>query len=141
MFPDGQLYVNLRGYDPQQPLSPGDALAGFLMALGVRGHDIPLDVDGRAALYRTELSGRRMLLLLDNAGSAEQVRPLLPGTPTCLVVVTSRDSLAGLVAVHGARRLNLDLLPTADAAALLRQLIGGRADAVAAPSTPPASSS
>jgi DNA-binding SARP family transcriptional activator/tetratricopeptide (TPR) repeat protein len=128
-FPDGQLYVNLRGYDPQRPLPPADALAGFLDALGVRAVDIPLDLDARAALYRTELSGRRMLLVLDNASSVEQIRPLLPGSSSCLVVVTSRDSLAGLVAVHGAGRLDLDVLPSEDAACLLRALIGFRAEA------------
>ena len=125
-FPDGQLYVNLRGYDPDQPLSASDALAGFLRALGVAGAEIPLEVDERAALYRSLLDGRRILVVLDNAASAEQVRPLLPGTPSALVVVTSRDSLVGLVARHGARRLNLDLLPLADAVALLGALIGGR---------------
>ncbi|MDQ3224524.1 MAG: ATP-binding protein, partial [Gemmatimonadota bacterium] len=108
-FPDGQLYVNLRGYDPDQPLSSGDALAGFLRALGVAGAEIPLEVDERAAAYRSLLDGRRMLVVLDNASSVEQVRPLLPGTPSALVVVTSRDSLAGLVARDGARRLDLDL--------------------------------
>jgi DNA-binding SARP family transcriptional activator/tetratricopeptide (TPR) repeat protein len=127
-FPDGQLYVNLHGYDPQQPTPPAEALASLLNGMGVSEHDLPLDVDSRAAIYRTELSGRRMLVILDNAGTVEQVRPLLPGTATCLVVVTSRDSLAGLVAVDGARRLDLDLLPADDATALLRQLIGARVD-------------
>lgn len=128
-FPDGQLYVNLRGYDPRRPVPPADALAGFLEALGVRGAELPLDADGRAARFRTEIAGRRMLVVLDNASSAEQVRPLLPGTPTCTVLVTSRDSLAGLVAVDGARRLDLDLLPLPDAVALLRRLIGERVGA------------
>jgi hypothetical protein len=125
-FPDGQLYVNLRGYDPQQPVPAVEALAGFLAALGVPARDLPLDLDERAARYRTQISGRRTLILLDNASSAEHVRPLLPGTPSCVVVVTSRDSLAGLVALHGAHRLDLDLLPTADAVALLRTLVGAR---------------
>ncbi len=106
-FPDGQLYVNLRGYDPDQPLSAGDALARFLRALGVAGADIPPEVDERAAAYRSLLDGRRMLIVLDNAATVEQVRPLLPGTPSAQVVVTSRDSLAGLVARDGARRLDL----------------------------------
>ncbi|GAA3793960.1 hypothetical protein GCM10022226_11560 [Sphaerisporangium flaviroseum] len=127
-FPDGQLYVNLRGYDPQQPVSAADALAGFMAALGVNASDVPLDVDERSARYRTEISGRRVLVVLDNASSVEHVRPLLPGTPSCAVVVTSRDSLAGLVALHGARRLDLDLLPAPDASALLRALIGGRVE-------------
>jgi DNA-binding SARP family transcriptional activator/tetratricopeptide (TPR) repeat protein len=128
-FPDGQLYVDLRGYDPAQPMSAADALAGFLRALGVPGKDVPPEEDERAARYRSLLAGRRMLVLLDNAGSAEQVRPLLPGTPGCVVIVTSRDSLAGLVARHGAIHLDLDLLPEADAVSLLQALIGERADA------------
>lgn len=128
-FPDGQLYLNLRGYDPGQPMTSGDALASFLRALGVPGPDIPPGDDERAARYRTLLAGRRMLVILDNAGSAEQVRPLLPGTPGGMTVVTSRDSLAGLVARDGAARLDLDLLPLDDAISLLRSLIGGRVDA------------
>jgi CheY-like chemotaxis protein len=125
-FPDGQLYVNLRGYDPDQPLSAADALAGFLRALGVAGAEIPLEVDERAASYRSLLDGRRILVVLDNASSVEQVRPLLPGTGSAVVVVTSRDSLVGLVARHGARRLDLDLLPPEDAVVLLEALIGAR---------------
>jgi DNA-binding SARP family transcriptional activator len=128
-FPDGQLYVNLRGYGPDQPVPAADALAGFLRALGVPGQNIPAEADERAGRYRSLLAGRRMLVMADNAGSAEQVRPLLPGTRSCVVVVTSRDSLAGLVARDGARRLDLDLLPLADAVGLLRALIGGRVDA------------
>src|SRR3984957_17880705 len=80
-FPDGQLYVNLRGYDPDQGVPAADVLAGFLRALGVPGSDVPPGTDDRAARYRSLVSGRRMLVLLDNAGSVEQVRPLLPGTP------------------------------------------------------------
>ncbi|MGH3912834.1 MAG: ATP-binding protein [Pseudonocardiaceae bacterium] len=128
-FPGGQLYVDLRGYDPDQPLAPADALAGLLRSLGVPGQEIPLELDERAAVYRSLLNGRRMLVLLDNAATVEQVRPLLPGSPSCLVIVTSRDSLAGLVARHGARRLLLDLLPSDDAVALLRTMIGERVDA------------
>jgi DNA-binding SARP family transcriptional activator len=128
-FPDGQLYVNLRGYDPSQPMSPADALAGFLRALGVAGQDIPPEEDERAARYRSLLAGKQVLIVLDNAGSADQVRPLLPGTPACAVVVTSRDALAGLVARDGAARLDLDLLPPQEAVALLRTLIGARAEA------------
>ncbi|MFC4588698.1 AfsR/SARP family transcriptional regulator [Sphaerisporangium corydalis] len=127
-FPDGQLYVNLRGYDPRRPVPAADALAGLLAALGVPAPDAPADTDERSARYRTEISGRRMLVVLDNASSVEHVRPLLPGTPSCVVVVTSRDSLAGLVALHGARRLDLDLLPAPDASALLRALVGGRVE-------------
>ena len=124
--PDGQLYVNLRGYDPGQSVTAADVLARFLRALGVPGQDIPPDEDERAARYRSRLAGKRMLIVLDNAGSAGQVRPLLPGTPSCAVVVTSRDALAGLVARDGAARLDLDLLALPDAVGLLRALIGAR---------------
>ncbi|HEU5473400.1 MAG TPA: BTAD domain-containing putative transcriptional regulator [Actinophytocola sp.] len=110
-FPDGQLFVNLRGYDADRPLAAGDVLTRFLTALGVPSQDVPLDIDDRAARYRTAIASRRILIVLDNAATVAQVRPLLPGTPTCVVVVTSRDSLAGLVARHGARRVGLDLLP------------------------------
>ena len=127
-FPDGQLYVHLRGCDPGPPMTAADALARFLRALGVSGQNIPPEADERADLYRSNLAGRRMLVVLDNAESAEQVRPLLPGTPACTVVVTSRDALAGLVARDGAHRLDLDLLPLGDAVRLLRELIGERAD-------------
>jgi tetratricopeptide (TPR) repeat protein len=127
-FPDGQLHVNLRGYDPGRPVPAGDALAGFLRALGMPGQDIPRELDERAAAYRTLLDGRRMLVVLDNASTVEQVRPLLPGGPSSVVLVTSRDSLAGLVARHGARRLDLHTLPQQDAVALLRALIGDRAE-------------
>jgi DNA-binding SARP family transcriptional activator/tetratricopeptide (TPR) repeat protein len=128
-FPDGQLYVNLRGYDPAQPVTAADALAGFLRSLGVAGQDVPATEADRAARYRSLLAGRRILVVLDNVGSAEQVRPLLPGAPACAVLVTSRDALTGLVARDGARRLDLDLLPLPDAVALLRALIGDRVDA------------
>jgi tetratricopeptide (TPR) repeat protein/transcriptional regulator with XRE-family HTH domain len=128
-FPDGQLYVNLRGYDPAQPMSATEALDAFLRSLGVPGPDIPPDEAQRAARYRSLLSGKQMLVVLDNASSVEQVRPLLPGYPGCPVVVTSRDALAGLVARDGAYRLDLDLLPLTDAVALLRQLIGAQVDA------------
>ncbi len=127
-FPDGQLYVDLRGYDPERPVAPADALAAFLTALGVDATQIPLRLDVRAARCRSELAGRRMLIMLDNAASVDQLRPLLPGGSTCLVVVTSRDSLAGLIALHGARRVALEQLPAPDAIALLRRLIGPRVD-------------
>jgi DNA-binding SARP family transcriptional activator/tetratricopeptide (TPR) repeat protein len=128
-FPDGQLYVNLRGYDPAQPMPASDALAAFLRSLGVPGQDIPPEEDERAARYRSLLADKRMLVVLDNAGSAGQVRPLLPGTPACTVLVTSRDTLAGLAARDGAAHLDLDVLPPEDAVALLRTLIGARAAA------------
>jgi tetratricopeptide (TPR) repeat protein len=128
-FPDGELYLDMRGYDPDQPVQPTDALAESLRALGVDDGDIPDGVDERAARYRTLLSGRRMLVMLDNTYAVEQVRPLLPGSRTCFVLVTSRDSLAGLVVRHGARRIDLDALPTEDGVALLRGLVGTRVDA------------
>jgi DNA-binding SARP family transcriptional activator len=127
-FTDGQLYVNLRGYAPGPPVPAADALATLLRSLGVPGTDIPPEQDQRAARYRSLLSGKRMLVILDNAGSADQVRPLLPGTSACAVIVTSRDALAGLVARDGATRLDLDVLPIQDAVALLRTLIGARVD-------------
>lgn len=119
-FPDGQLFVNLRGYDPGEPVTAGEALRRFLRALGVAPGDVPQDVDAAAALYRSLLAGRRMLVLLDNAASAGQVRPLLPGTGDSLVVVTSRDRLSGLAVRDGARRITLGTLPEAEAVALLR---------------------
>jgi DNA-binding SARP family transcriptional activator/tetratricopeptide (TPR) repeat protein len=128
-FPDGNLYVDLRGADPYEPMSAAEALSGFLVALGVPGAEHPGDLAGLAARFRTELASRRVLVVLDNAGSVEQVRPLLPGTGSCAVLVTSRDALAGLVAVHGAHRIALDMLPERDATDLLRQLIGASAAA------------
>jgi DNA-binding SARP family transcriptional activator len=127
-FPDGQLYVNLRGYADREPVSAADALAGFLRALGVADQDIPVDPDERAAEYRSLLAGRRMLVVLDNARDAEQVRPLLPGTAATAALVTSRDALTGLMSRDGAQRLEVGLLAQADAAALLRALIGARVD-------------
>jgi DNA-binding SARP family transcriptional activator/Tfp pilus assembly protein PilF len=129
LFPDGQLYVNLRGYDAGQPVTSADALAGFLRSLGVAGQDVPAEETERAALYRSLLAGQRMLVVLDNAGSAEQVRPLLPGDKGCPVVVTSRDALTALVARDGALRLDLDMLSLENAVGLLRTLIGARVDA------------
>lgn len=130
-FPDGQLHVNLRGYDPGSPVEPAAALAGFLRALGVPEAEIPIDADERSARFRSALAGRRVLLVLDNAGTVDQVRPLLPGGTGSAAIVTSRDLLPGLVAVDGAHRLDLGLLPPAEATALVRLLVGRRA--VAAP--------
>ena len=105
-FPDGQLYVNLRGFDPDQPpLAPRDVLPRFLRTLGADPSQMPMDVDELAGAYRSLLSGRRVLVVLDNAASAGQVRPLLPGTAGCLALVTSRNTLSGLVARDGAHRV------------------------------------
>jgi DNA-binding SARP family transcriptional activator/tetratricopeptide (TPR) repeat protein len=124
-FPDGQLYVNLRGFDPAgQPMPAAQALRGFLEALGVPPERIPPDPHAQAALYRSVLAGKRILVVLDNARDAEQVRPLLPGTPTALAVVTSRNQLTGLLAVDGAHPLALDLLTTGEARELLAQRLG-----------------
>jgi tetratricopeptide (TPR) repeat protein len=118
-FPDGQLYVNLRGYDPGQPAVPDEVLDRFLRDLGVPGSAIPSRLDERASLYRSLLATRRMLIVLDNAAAVGQIRPLLPGTAGCLVLVTSRSRLSGLVARDGAYRLGLDILLEDDAVALL----------------------
>jgi DNA-binding SARP family transcriptional activator/DNA-binding XRE family transcriptional regulator len=123
-FSDGQLFVNLHGFGRGLPLRPIDALSGLLRGLGVPGERIPAQQDEAAALYRSVVAGQRMLVMLDNAATAEQVRPLLPGTPTCLVVVTSRDRLGGLVASHGARPVNVDVLTPAEALELLRRMVG-----------------
>lgn len=128
-FPDGQLYVDLRGFDPGDPVSSHAALTSLLRGIGVGPENIPADLDRCAATYRSALAGRRVLVLLDNAGSAEQVRPLLPGAASCATVVTSRDDLAGLVAREGIRRLTVGPLPAPEAVELLRALIGNRVDA------------
>jgi tetratricopeptide (TPR) repeat protein len=124
-FPDGQLFVNLRGYDPGEPVTPGQALRRFLRALGVPPGDVPQDVDDAAALYRSLLADRRMLVVLDNAATAGQVRPLLPGSGDSLVLVTTRNRLAGLAVRDGARRLTLGTLPESEAVALLRAVTSG----------------
>lgn len=129
-FPDGQLYVNLRGYDPGGPMSAGQVLDGFLRALGTPPDRIPTGLEAQAGLFRSLLDGRQVLIVLDNARSTEQVRPLLPGSGGCRVVVTSRGTLSGLVAGQGAPRLGLRMLLPDEAVELLRQVIGAdRADA------------
>jgi tetratricopeptide (TPR) repeat protein len=129
-FPDGQLYANLRGYDARPKQSPDQVTEMFLRALGVAADQIPDGLDARTALFRTLLAGRRMLIVLDNADSAEQVRPLLPGSPGSVVVITSRSQLSGLVVRDGARRVTLDMLTPGEALALLRAIIGdARVDA------------
>jgi tetratricopeptide (TPR) repeat protein len=128
-FPDGQLYVDLRGFDQTRPpLDPGEAVRGCLAMLGVDPAFIPVDLEARAAMYRSLLAGRRVLILLDNARDSDQVRPLLPGSGSCLVLVTSRNQLSGLVAQEGALSQSLDLLSVAEARELLAQRLGrGRA--------------
>jgi DNA-binding SARP family transcriptional activator/tetratricopeptide (TPR) repeat protein len=124
-FPDGQVYVNLRGFDPTgQAMAPTEAVRGFLDAFDVPPPRIPIDLGAQEALYRSLLAGRRVLVVLDNARDAEQVRPLLPGTPGCLVLVTSRSQLPGLVAAEGAHPLTLDLPSFDEAHQLLARRLG-----------------
>jgi DNA-binding SARP family transcriptional activator/DNA-binding XRE family transcriptional regulator/Tfp pilus assembly protein PilF len=129
-FPDGQLYVNLRGFGREaRPVPSQEALRGFLDALGVPSHRIPADLQAQTGLYRSLVADRRMLILLDNARDADQVRPLLPGSAGCLVVVTSRNQLPGLVAAEGAHPMTLDVLTPAEARRLLARRL--RAERVA----------
>jgi tetratricopeptide (TPR) repeat protein len=121
---DGQLYVNMRGDAAATALRPAEALSQFLRALGVPAERIPGDVEEAAGLYRSMLAGRRMLVVLDNVASSQQVRPLLPGSGGCTVIITSRDRLTGLAATHGVGRLALDVLPSDEAIALLARLVG-----------------
>jgi DNA-binding SARP family transcriptional activator/tetratricopeptide (TPR) repeat protein len=124
-FPDGQLYVNLRGYDAEgAAVTPEEVAGWFLVALGVPTAQIPADGQARYGLYRSVLAGRRVLIVLDNARDAAQVRPLLPGSPGCMVVVTSRSSLAGLAAAEGARPLRLGPLSGDEAVQLLAARLG-----------------
>jgi DNA-binding SARP family transcriptional activator len=129
-FPDGQLYVNLMGFSPSDPMTPDQAIRGFLQAAGVAASEIPDSAAAQAALYRTVLAGRRMLVVLDNAADAGQVRPLLPGTPSCVVLITSRSQLAGLAAAEGARLLSLNVLAETDARDLLARRLGEKRVAV-----------
>ncbi|MET0237114.1 MAG: BTAD domain-containing putative transcriptional regulator [Kibdelosporangium sp.] len=119
-FPDGQLWVNLRGAETV-PLAPGDVLGRFLRSLGVPNRAIPADPVERAEMYRSLLAGREVLVVLDNAASEEQVRPLLPGAATCRVLITSRVRLAG---IEGAQRVDLDVFPTTEAVRLLARIAG-----------------
>ena len=123
-FPDGQLYVNLRGYDPGEPVGPDEVLDRFLLALGVPADAIPTASQAKESAYRSLIADRRVLIVLDNASSVRQVRPLLPGTPSCLVLVTSRSRLSGLVARDGARRVLVDVLAPVEAVELLRRVTG-----------------
>jgi tetratricopeptide (TPR) repeat protein/transcriptional regulator with XRE-family HTH domain len=130
-FPDGQLYANLRGFDPAgSPAEPADVLRGFLDAFQVHPERFPATTEGLAALYRSLLADRTMLVLLDNAADVAQVRPLLPASPRCLVIVTSRSELSALAAAEGARLLSLDVLSEREAIELLAARLGtDRADA------------
>ncbi|MEV4363813.1 BTAD domain-containing putative transcriptional regulator [Nonomuraea sp. NPDC049625] len=123
-FPDGQLYVDLRGFATGPPMRPEQALARLLRSLGVAPEQVPADADEAAALYRTLLASKRVLVLLDNAATPEQVRPLLPGATDCLALVTSRDRLNGLVALDGARPLPLVVLDPVEARTLLARILG-----------------
>ncbi|MFI1409875.1 BTAD domain-containing putative transcriptional regulator [Streptomyces sp. NPDC020707] len=125
LYPDGQLYINLRGFDPTgSAMPPSEAIRIFLDALGVDAQHIPASPDAQAALYRSLLANRRMLILLDNARDTQQVRPLLPGSPRCLVIVTSRSQLIGLIANAGAHPLTLSPLTPAEAHDFLVRRVG-----------------
>ncbi|WP_245848392.1 AfsR/SARP family transcriptional regulator [Lentzea kentuckyensis] len=124
-FPDGQLFVDLHGFSPtQEPMAAEAAMRGFLDALGVDPGRIPTDLNAQAALYRSLVTDRRMLIVLDNAATAEQVVPLLPGSPACTVLITSRTRLASLIDRHGTRHLQLDILSRDEARALLVARLG-----------------
>lgn len=129
-FPDGQLFVNLQGHGPGEPIDVGTALSRLLRATGVPGVDMPSDIDARADLWRATVAGRRLLVVLDNARDTETVRRLLPGG-TCLVVVTSRTQLRGLSVREGARRVAVDRMHPVDSVSLLGRRIGGPVDAPA----------
>ncbi|MGW4116929.1 AfsR/SARP family transcriptional regulator, partial [Actinosynnema sp. NPDC004786] len=125
-FPDGRLFLDLHGHDPvREPRTPLDALDSLLTATGIDPKVIPRDLDDRASLWRTRVAGKRILLVLDDAATHDQVRPLLPGTPGSLVLITSRTRLAAL---DGVRPLTLDTLPSDDAVRMLLALAGRRAD-------------
>ncbi|RKT54141.1 ATP-binding protein [Saccharothrix australiensis] len=121
-FPDGQLYVNMRGYDPGPPVEPSQALEHFLRALDVPRGAIPVDLEAKASLFRSLLADRKVLVLLDNVATAAQARPLLPGTAECLTLVTSRSRLSSLMFRDGAHRLTLDMLTEPEAVTLLQEV-------------------
>jgi tetratricopeptide (TPR) repeat protein len=124
-FSDGQLYVNLRGYDPGPPLTPEYALDHFLRALNVEVAAIPADLHAKASMYRSLVADKRVLVVLDNAATVGQVRPLLPGSASCLVLVTSRSSLPGLAVRDGAQRMTVNILADDDAINLIRVVTAG----------------
>ena len=125
LFPDGQLYVNLRWFDPNRsPVTPDEAVRGFLDAFHVPPERVPATTEAQVGLYRSLLAGRRVLVLLDNASDAEQVRPLLPGAPGCVALVTSRAQLGGLVTTAGAHPMTLDLPSAGEARRILERRLG-----------------
>ncbi|MFC6087882.1 ATP-binding protein [Saccharothrix lopnurensis] len=124
-FPDGQLFVDLRGFSPTgRPADPGEAVRGFLNALGAGPEGLPPDLDAQAALYRSLMTGKRVLVMLDNAATADQVVPLLPGTASCAVLVTSRAVPSSLIDRYGAHRLRLGVLSHEEARAVVTARLG-----------------
>jgi tetratricopeptide (TPR) repeat protein len=123
-FPDGVLYVDLRGWGPDRPMTAEEVLPAWLRAFGMDPAALPDDAPGRTGALRSVLADRQMLIVLDNASSEEQLRPLLPGSPSCAVLVTSRQDLQGLAIHHGARVLTLEPLGPAAAAGLLEEIAG-----------------
>ncbi|MGW4466259.1 AfsR/SARP family transcriptional regulator [Micromonospora sp. NPDC004704] len=126
-FPDGQLFVDLRGHERESTLSPEQALSHMLRSLGVPADRIPADLTEQASLYRSLLHGRRILIVLDNAGTADDVLPLVPGSAGTMLAVTSRSTMAALNTHHAVCPVNLDVLPDAEALAVLRRLLGAGA--------------
>ncbi|MEV4058198.1 NB-ARC domain-containing protein [Amycolatopsis sp. NPDC049688] len=125
-FPDGNLYADLHGYSPHTPAAPAEVLAGFLRALGVRADHMPASMNERVALYRSLVAPRRMLIMLDNAATSQQVRPLLPNSPTSVVLITSRSRLSALDVDNGAQQIALDVLSAEEAMRLLRSRVGAK---------------
>ncbi|GAA3437966.1 AfsR/SARP family transcriptional regulator [Kutzneria kofuensis] len=123
-FPDGQLFVDLRGHARVPALGPDQVLARFLRALGVAADDVPTELDEQSAALRSLLAGKRMLIVLDNAARPAQIRPVLPGDPGCAVLITSRDALRGLVAEQGASRVHVGGLTPAESNTLLARILG-----------------
>ncbi|MFS8096577.1 hypothetical protein LFM09_05500 [Lentzea alba] len=128
-FPDGKLFLNLHGFGTDSPVTPSEALRELLRALGAHHQQVPRTLDDQVALYRSLLAGKRVLVVLDNAASEDQVRPLLPADPRCAAVVTSRNDLRGLVALNDAHRVPLGVLTEAEACALVTSLTGSSANA------------
>jgi len=130
-FPGGQLYANMRGFDPSgASVQPPGALRSFLTALGVPEKNQPQDIDAQVALYRSAIAGRRIMVVIDNVRDSQHARPLLPGTPGSAAIVTSRDALTGLIVQQGALPIALDLLSRVEAQIMLEQRIGAERVAV-----------